>query len=130
MKNIVTTLAVIVLIVTNLLVMRAQETKAKEEKKVDGKTIFMNKKCTSCHSIEAVGIIKKSSSASPKGPPDLSTVGTEHDAAWITKWLHKEETLHGKKHLLKFSGSDEELKILTEWLASLKPDSSKGNPKK
>ena len=91
-----------------------------EDKKLDGKTIFIAKKCVTCHSIDAVGIIKKTASPVKSGPPDLSMVGTKHDSTFIVKWLQKTETMKGKKHLIKFAGSDEELDVLAKWLASLK----------
>jgi len=87
-------------------------------KKFGGKIIFGEKKCGSCHGIEAAGLAKKS--AGKSGPPDLSTVGSRHDAAWMAKFVQKNEVLNGKKHMMKFNGSDDELKALTEWLASLK----------
>jgi cbb3-type cytochrome oxidase cytochrome c subunit len=87
-----------------------------------GKTIFLDNKCSKCHSIESQGI--KHTSEPPEGakypPPDLSDVGNRHAADWMQKWLQKEEEQHGKKHMIKFKGSDDELKTLTAWLASLK----------
>ena len=93
-------------------------TASAQEKKLEGKTIFLDKKCSSCHGIESVSLAKKSTSKT--GPPDLSAVGTKHDAVWIAKFVQKNETLNGKKHMIKFGGNDNELKTLTEWLASLK----------
>ena len=87
-----------------------------------GKSIFLDNKCSKCHSIESQGI--KHTSEPPEGakypPPDLSDVGNRHDAEWMQKWLHKEVEQHGKKHMKKFTGSDDELKTLTTWLATLK----------
>lgn len=97
----------------------AQETKGKDEKKIEGKSVFMENKCSNCHSIDVAGITKKSGS-SKTGPPDLSMVGTKHDAAWMAKFVQKEESLNGKKHMIKFNGSVDELKVLTQWLGSLK----------
>jgi mono/diheme cytochrome c family protein len=82
-----------------------------------GKTIFMNSKCNTCHSIESMGITKKMASSKA---PDLSNVGSERKADWIMKWLKKEETLHEKKHLAEFKGTDEDLKTLATWLETLK----------
>jgi mono/diheme cytochrome c family protein len=82
-----------------------------------GKTIFLAGKCNTCHSIESMQIAKKISSSKA---PDLSNEGSKHNAEWIAKWLKKEETLNGKKHLGTFNGKDEDLKTLSEWLASLK----------
>lgn len=99
----------------------AQEAKAKEEKSSQGKTLFLEKKCGSCHSIEVVGIKKKPN----QKPPDLSAIGSERSADWFTKYLQKKEAIEGRKHLMKFQGSDEELAALTKWLETLKPDTTK-----
>lgn len=107
----------------------AQETKGKQDKKIAGKIIFLDKKCSGCHSIEAAGITKKTGSASKTGPPDLSTVGMKHNAAFLTKFLQRNETVNSKKHLIKFSGNDEDLDTLTTWLESLKSDSTKKGKK-
>ena len=87
---------------------------------VTGKSIFTQSKCASCHSITKQGIQKVAGEESKKDAPDLSAVGTKHNADWITKFLLKKETLNDKKHLKKFKGSDDELETLSTWLASLK----------
>lgn len=84
-----------------------------------GKTIFVEKKCAGCHSAASAGIPKKRG-ATKNGPPDLSTVGARYDAAFLAKYLRKNETIAGKRHLLKFAGSDAELVELGAWLGSLK----------
>lgn len=87
----------------------------------NGKAIFVQNKCVKCHSIESQGLKRDGEPpAGGKIPPDLSTVGTKHDANWMTKWLLKEEEQNGKKHLKKFGGSEDDLKTLTGWLAGLK----------
>ncbi|MDP4198629.1 MAG: cytochrome c [Bacteroidota bacterium] len=85
-----------------------------------GKAIFEQYKCSKCHSVTSQGIERSGPAAEGKQSPDLSGAGLKHDAAWIQKWLVKEETLNGKKHIKKFSGSDDELKTLAGWLAGLK----------
>lgn len=83
----------------------------------DPKAIFLAQKCNLCHSIAAASIehTVKSSKA-----PDLSGVGLERDAAWIQKFITRKEKLHGKEHQKLFSGSEAELKALSEWLAGMK----------
>lgn len=76
----------------------------------DGKTVFVEQKCTKCHS--APGI--------KGGKKDLSGVGAKHTPDWMKKWLKKEEALEGKKHKKAFSGSPAELDAVVKWLASLK----------
>lgn len=84
-----------------------------------GQKLFIDKKCATCHSIESMKITKKLASSKA---PDLSNVGAEQNAEWIQKWLKKEVDLHGKKHSAAFAGTPEELKTLSEWLASLKKE--------
>jgi mono/diheme cytochrome c family protein len=98
---------------------------ASNENTSDGKSIFVSNKCNGCHSIQAQGVSKvagETVNASTQ-PPDLSGVGLKHNAAWITKYLKKQETLDGEKHLKKFKGSDEDLATLTAWLESQKKKS-------
>ncbi len=86
-----------------------------------GKDIFLKSKCSKCHTITSQGIEREGTApTSGKLPPDLSGVGLKHNAEWMEKWLLKEQEMNGKKHLKKFSGSDEELESLTNWLATLK----------
>ncbi len=85
-----------------------------------GKDIFEDQKCAKCHTIESKGIDRSGATPPGKLPPDLSGVGLKHDSEWMQKWLMKEVEMNGKKHMKKFSGSGEELKTLTVWLASLK----------
>jgi mono/diheme cytochrome c family protein len=85
---------------------------------LDGKTIFLNNKCSNCHSIHTQGIKGKRPEGGAK-PSDLSNTGAKLKPEWIEKWLQKEETLYGKKHMKKFKGTPEELHTLAEWLSSL-----------
>jgi cytochrome c1 len=82
-----------------------------------GKTIFTDSKCMMCHSMQSQGIEKKMASSKA---PDLSTVGSKHNAEWMTKWLTKKETLNDKTHPMEFKGTEEDLKTLTTWLETLK----------
>jgi cytochrome c2 len=82
-----------------------------------GKKIFLTNKCNTCHSIESQGIEKTMKSA--KGP-DLSAVGAEHNAEWLTKYINKEETKNDKKHVKGWTGSKEDLQTLVKWLETLK----------
>lgn len=88
---------------------------------LDGKTLFKDNKCTNCHTIKSQSVERTGTAENTESkPPDLSGVGLKHDAAWITKWLQKEETQNGKKHLKKFKGTDDELGVLAKWLSGLK----------
>jgi mono/diheme cytochrome c family protein len=114
---------------------------AAEEKASPGKALFLANKCMACHTISTEGVEKSKAAdaeaaaegksgegASKKGPPDLSGVGLRHDAAWLGKYLLKLEAKDGKKHLKKFRGTDEELGVLSAWLASLKKEAAKKAP--
>lgn len=84
----------------------------------DGKAVFLEKKCSTCHSVVSAGI-------KPSGSKikliDLSDVASKRTAAWLTAYLEKTEKLEGKAHPPKFRGTPEELKAMVAWLMSLKP---------
>lgn len=94
-----------------------------------GKQIFLDKKCNQCHSIESEGITKKTPSTAKSGPPDLSNVGAEVKPGFVAKYVTKEADLHGKKHMIKFMGTDEELKTLSAYLEGLKTKADVKAPK-
>ncbi len=83
----------------------------------DGKAIFESNKCNKCHSIDSEKISK---TGDEKKSPDLSGVGKDHNADWMTKFVRKEEKLNNKKHKTSYKGSDDDLKVLSTWLATLK----------
>ena len=88
------------------------------------KKIFTDNKCTTCHAIESAGLKSTMGDKSPAakaGMGDLSDVGTRHpDPAWIMKYLTKKENQKDKPHPKAFTGSEADLKKLSEWLSSLK----------
>jgi len=113
--------------------------RAEDAKKVpDGKPIFTNYKCSSCHEIASQGIKKPAATpaapaATPAAPatpatttahkpPDLSGVGLVHKAEWIKGYLLKKESIEDRKHMKTFKGTDEELATLAGWLESLKDE--------
>jgi cytochrome c553 len=114
-------LATLSLITFTFILTHSNKIKAEEPTKT-GQTIFMDAKCNNCHGIVALGIESKSKKKD-NPPPDLSNVGAELTSEFIKKYLLKEETLHDKKHAIAFKGSDEDLTMLSEWLATLKTSS-------
>jgi cbb3-type cytochrome oxidase cytochrome c subunit len=100
----------------------------------DGKTIFLENKCNSCHSVQTLKIEKKQGAEEEKSvdkddkvkPPDLSSVGLERKADWMAKFLLKKEMIDGKKHRKLFKGSEADLKTLTTWLETQKAPKKKG----
>lgn len=85
--------------------------------KLDGKAIFVSQKCSMCHSVSTAGIERTMKSEKMAGP-DL--VNIKADAAFLTKFLHKQVDLNGKKHGKAFTGSDEELSAVINWILAQK----------
>lgn len=81
----------------------------------DGKSIFTEKKCITCHSVESEGIESKK-----KDAVDLSNVGDKFNAEFLAKFLVKEEKIDGEAHKTVMKGTEEEIKTVSEWMASLK----------
>lgn len=101
---------------------------ATAQNSADGKKIYMDNKCNACHSITAQSIpVKKveGEEKNEKDPPDLSSVGLERNADWISKYLMKKEAIKGEKHSKKFKGSEGDLSVLAQFL-----EAQKTKPKK
>ncbi len=81
----------------------------------DGKKIFVDNKCSMCHTVTTEGVESKKSDA-----VDLSTVGKDKTEEFLLKYLKKETKLNDKDHKSSFKGSEEDLKILVDWLLTLK----------
>ncbi len=80
-----------------------------------GKKIFVDNKCTMCHSITSEEITSKK-----KDAIDLSKLSSDLTADFLTKYLKKEEATDGKKHKSAFKGSDEDLDKMVRWLLTFK----------
>lgn len=88
----------------------------------DPKQIFIEQRCIKCHSVKSEDIkpLEKSLLENKK-IKDHSDVGLRRDKDWIKKWLKKEiNNEKGKKHKVKWKGSEEELDELAEWLTQLR----------
>ena len=81
----------------------------------DGKAMFTAAKCVTCHSVTAQGIEKTNKNSKA---PDLSGTGLKHNAAFLAKYLKKEEAIGGKQHAMKYNGAD--VNDLSNWLAQQK----------
>jgi cytochrome c551/c552 len=79
----------------------------------DGKTIFEEAKCATCHSIDSQGV--ETRKKTPK-TVDLSKLHGDHDAAFWMGYLKKDENLNDKKHPIAFKGDDADLEIMINWL--------------
>ncbi len=73
----------------------------------DGKAAFMESNCAQCHSVSSEGI-----TATMMGL-ELDGIGAKRDATSISEYLRA-----GAPHPLPWSGSDEDLAAIAEWLAS------------
>jgi mono/diheme cytochrome c family protein len=84
----------------------------------DGKTVFLENKCNTCHSVDSQEIAKKSEKM--KGA-DLSNAGNDvKDAAWLKGFLLKENEKEGETHKKAWKGTDEQLGAIVDWLMTLK----------
>ena len=111
MKNIIIYLSLIVTIVG----LYGFAFTISDSKSDDGKKIFVDNKCNMCHVVTSMGIESKKSDA-----VDLSKVGNEKTEEFLMKYLKKETKLNDKDHKSSFKGSDADLKILVDWLLTLK----------
>ncbi len=98
-----------------------------QEEEPAGKRIFIDNKCTSCHTVAAAGITSKTKK---KNIVDLSDVGNELKSDFIIKFVTKQEKLEGVGHPIAFKGSEEELNTLVKWLESLKVTKEEHNEEK
>lgn len=103
-----------------------------------GLALFKKNGCNECHAIAALGVemdVKKKATApaaetsetkkKKKEAPDLSGVGLEHEAKWISAYLNKEEMKDGEKHEKRFKGSEADRRTIAMWLGTLKTEAKK-----
>jgi mono/diheme cytochrome c family protein len=95
------------------------------QEKIDGKKLFVDQKCSTCHTVAKAEITSKKKDAA-----DLSELNTERNSDFWTKYLKKEEKLDGDAHKTSFKGTDEELKALINWLESLNEKAKSKNEAK
>ena len=84
----------------------------------DGKQIFMDNKCNSCHTVASQDITSKKDDAI-----DLSNAASVGDAQLLKSYLLKEAQINDADHKMKFKGSDDDLNTLVNWLLTLKTES-------
>lgn len=82
-----------------------------------GLAAFSETGCARCHSV-AVAEMEATVSERMQGP-DLSTVGSDHDASWIVSVVQQETELDGGPHRARFRGTDEQLSAIAAWLVGL-----------
>lgn len=76
-----------------------------------GEKVYSQKKCALCHKIAGQG---------GKIGDDLSKAGAKRNAQWLTSFMKHPKAMKPKAKMMPFKGSDEELKALVAYLASLK----------
>ena len=101
----------------------------------DATKLFKKSGCNECHGVLSHEITVKKKEKSDEeaaededvdddedkpDPPDLSGVGLEHDAKWISNYLRKKEEIDGRKHEKLFKGSTQERRLIATWLADMK----------
>ena len=89
---------------------------------VDGKGVFLKYKCDNCHAVSTAGIEAKTKSKAP----DLVDVTVRHEKPWIRRFIRQNDvhvscpkvdpSRDGKKHAIKFNGTQEEEDALIDWL--------------
>jgi cytochrome c oxidase subunit II len=76
-----------------------------------GRQVFMKNGCHGCHTVGAMG--------TPIGP-DLSKVGTRYDADYFVVWLRDPAQQRPRAHMPKLELTEEDIRTLAAYLASLK----------
>lgn len=92
-------------------------TPATTEADAAGKEVFLAQRCGTCHSVSTAGIKAKVASGATAGG-DLAGVGKRRDRTAIGAIVRQEEPVDGKKHPKRFTGSQQELDALIDWLQS------------
>ena len=106
--------ASLVLIVSGLMFMSGMVAPRAQE---DGQAVFTEAGCARCHSVAAAQI-EATVSERMQGP-DLGSVGSDHDAAWVVAVVKQERELDGSLHRASFRGSDDQLSAIATWLVEL-----------
>lgn len=91
---------------------------------LDGKKLFLDQKCDTCHAVSGAGIVASTKVEKMKGP-DLSGHATA-DFAATAAFIRQEKEHDGVKHKKAVKASDEEIKAILDWLAGLKKPAAGG----
>jgi len=76
-----------------------------------GEKVYEAKNCGLCHGIEGKG---------GKIGGDLSHIGTKRDGPWLKRFMLDPKTLKPGAMMQPFTGTDDELETLIDYLMSLK----------
>jgi cbb3-type cytochrome oxidase cytochrome c subunit len=88
-----------------------------QDQGLDGKQIFVDSKCSNCHTVTSKEITSKKDDAT-----DLSNAGSLGDASLMKSYLLKESKINDQEHKIKFKGTEEEMNALVNWLLTLKTE--------
>lgn len=83
----------------------------------DGKALFVENKCNTCHSVDSQSIEKTSEKM--KGPDLSNAASLLESAEWAKSFIKREAKKDGKSHVRPFRGSDEDLEAIVDWLMTL-----------
>jgi cytochrome c553 len=86
-----------------------------QDKEPAGQKLFTTSKCTTCHTVQSLGI-----TSNKKDAVDISKTGDTYKADFLVKYLNKESKINDKLHKVAFKGSADDLNTLAGWLGSLK----------
>ena len=114
MENLKVFGAILSLFLIMLFTMEAVYTQQIKQAPMYGRDVFLQVKCDNCHSVVSQQITSKSGS-----PKDLSDKLKGCTSLEISKYLTKDTTFNGKKHMIKFNGSTEQLDSLSTWLKDI-----------
>jgi cbb3-type cytochrome oxidase cytochrome c subunit len=90
---------------------------SKADETLNGKDIFVAKKCNMCHPATTQEIACKK-----KDTPDFGTYNlVNKEAAALKQYLNKETELNAKKHPVAFKGEAPEFDALVNWLIEISP---------
>ena len=89
---------------------------AQAPKVLDGKQVFLDQKCQTCHAVSSADI----KATGKVKAPDLTGKAATVDAAKLAAYLRRNDTVNGKKHVKPFTGSDEQMGAMIAWLQKQK----------
>lgn len=79
-----------------------------------GQAIFEAQACNLCHAVPAASISKLGDDT--VSGPDLAHLADRYRARSLKRWLERKKLDEGHTHLQLFHGTDEEMKLLVDWL--------------
>ncbi len=97
---------------------------------MDGKQLFLKKRCQSCHTVAVAEIsVDEEEAKEPEGddelqPPDLSAAGLHFERDVLIRFLQKKERRDGRLHKKRFVGKKADLEVLVDWLMTMQEETA------